>query len=107
MVRALAVASGVRPADAVRTGGVAVTLLVLLALTAWPLASVIGYGAVARTAWPLAMALQTLAVGLASALLAVGPGFAFAFVMLRLNVIGRVALWRTFAVLALMPPFIA
>jgi ABC-type Fe3+ transport system permease subunit len=107
MTRALALASGVGPLDAVRTGGVAVTLLVLLALTGWPLASVIGHGAVTPAPWPLAIALQTLAVGLASTLLVMGPGIVFAFVMLRVNVVGRAALWRAFALIVLMPPFIA
>lgn len=108
MARALAqAASSVTPLNAVRAGGVAATLLVLLALTGWPLASMIVHGALEQAAWPLTIALHTLAVGVVSTLLVIVPAVVVAYAILRLDVVGRGSLWRTFALVALMPPFIA
>jgi iron(III) transport system permease protein len=99
--------SGVTPLHAVRTGGVAATLLVLAGLTVWPVASVSVHGVLAQSAWPTVIALQTLAVGLASTLLVSAPAVVVAFAMLRVDVIGRGSLWRAFRALALLPSFIA
>ena len=100
-------ASPASPSDAMRTGVLAVTLLALSALTVWPLAVVVAHGALAPVAWPVKIALQTLAVGLASTLVVIAPAALIAVALLRLDVPGRALLWRAFALIALIPPFSA
>jgi iron(III) transport system permease protein len=93
--------------DAVRTIATAGTLLVLSAFTVWPLAGVMAHGAVGPVAWLPGLALQTLAVALASALVVSMPAALVAIALLRVDIPGRASLWRVFQLTALIPGFIA
>jgi iron(III) transport system permease protein len=106
MARSLTLPASPAPLrDAVRTVGVTVTLLVLSALTAWPLLGLVARGALAPIPWPAQLALQTLAVGLASTMLVTGPAVLIALAILRLEVPGRRVLWRALELITLIPPF--
>jgi iron(III) transport system permease protein len=92
--------------DVVRAAGVGVALL-LAVFIAWPVVVLLVQGLLTPvTTWPWRIAIQTLAVALSSAFVALVLAALAAFTVTRMDVPGRALLWQVFRIGALMPPFI-
>lgn len=95
------------PVDVVRAAAVGVALL-LAVFVVWPVIALLVHGLLTPVAsWPWRIAMQTLAVALSSAFVAVGLAVLLAFVITRMDVPGRAMLWQLFTIGALIPPFMA